>query len=141
MPARKIQAKNMKQIFSKQVIARGKKMLVGNDVLLLNRRIRLDMRFTENKKVAAYMKDNPLIDSEKKTILYKRKQRRYNKPSDFKNVLQNPLLLDFRRNGGNVFCDRLNIDGRNHWAKKPIDFKVLEILMRNQYAKRMVKAS
>ena len=87
------------------------------------------------------MKANPLATGEREAILYKRKQRRLNKPTEFKNVLQNPLLLDFSRNGGNVHCDRLNIYGRNHWAKKPIDFKVLSILMKNQYQKKLAKAS
>jgi hypothetical protein len=39
-----------------------------------------------------------------------------------------------------VYCNHfLTGDGRNHWAKTPIDFKVLAILIKNQQQKMEAK--
>jgi hypothetical protein len=116
--------------FTKEVIAAARKLQTRTDVLR-GKRVKLDMRYNFNKEIKAYMNWNPLGIAEQQKILEKRKIRWQNKQVEYKNVLSNPIVVDYRKNGKYcmVYCNHLRFaDGRNHWAKTSIDYKVLAVL-------------
>ena len=118
-------------IFSKEVIARAKKIQVSNSVIMCRKFPKLDMRYNFNKEVKRYLNYSPLTKTEIAIILEKRRVRYQRKEREYKNVLSNPLVVDYikRGKGCMVYCNHLRFgDGRNHWAKTFIDFKILSIL-------------
>lgn len=91
----------------------------------------LDMRKTFDKLVFSNIKE---IENniDRINVIALQKIRLKNKPYLFENILQNSIYLDYKMNGGKVFDDRLNVNGRNHWAKNETDKKVLQILKLNK---------
>ena len=68
----------------KKVKSLALKMMTNKcNLLFSNRGYKLDMRFTISRQIAAYIKDNPLSDSQKKEIIYKIRLRARNKPTGF----------------------------------------------------------
>jgi len=103
--------------------------------------LNFDMRFNVNK--LAYQKASEMRSSFtaeiSQEIRDKRKQRMQNKPFEFKNILDNPIVKDYISNNTSIkfiFSDRISFIGRrNHWAKSDQDRKILSIL--NKYHKKI----
>ena len=97
---------------------------------------RLDMRYRVSKLVLKIFKENQITDADRILIIQKRRERNLNKPSEFKSIMQNPILIDFFKNRGwikAVYSDRISFVGRNHWAKSRKDKIVLSILQKMKY--------
>jgi hypothetical protein len=62
----------------------------------------------------------------------KQEARRKAKPEHFTNILDAPLVRDWKSNkhryGFKVLSDRIIDGGRNHWAKNDRDKEILAIL-------------
>lgn len=64
----------------------------------------------------------------------KKEHRAMNRVSEFKNVLQNPIYLDYKENKPYLIVTNSHLHdtrtGRNHWARTGLDLKVLSIISR-----------
>lgn len=110
----------------------------GYYYLLLRKPFRYDGRTRIGRLSATLVNKLRVSEVERQEIINKRKQRCESRHmQDTGNVLTNKLFVDFRHNRGSVtgvYNDRISFYGRNHWAKTPIDFKVLSVLKRNYMA-------
>jgi hypothetical protein len=117
--------------YTKEEIAAARRMafhyLFSIDNIVLNRRFRYDHRTRIGNLAASIIRATPV---DRDAIRAKKRERAVRKNAmKFSNVLTNPLVIDFKKNGGQVLFDRLrHADGRNHWAKGHLDFKILKII-------------
>jgi hypothetical protein len=105
------------------------RLIMNPSNLLMQRRPKLDMRYTFSRQVLAEINR---IKFNRNEVIKKRKARRLNKYT-FSNVLHNPIVRDYFTNKSKLIAiapDRLIFSGRNHWAKSESDFKILKILNR-----------
>jgi len=114
--------------------------IVGFSARLSPRNFKLDMRFNFNREVVAAMKANALTAQQVDEVRAKRQDRRKRKVQRFKNILQNPLILDYLSNKhqlNHIGPNGLHFySNRNHWAKDNRDRKILEVLQKHFNPKR-----
>lgn len=93
---------------------------------------RLDMRKSFDRVVGIKVNNLLLSDKFKQDVeIAKRNIAKRQKKEKFKNVLNNPLVKDYIKNKKDIvaiYSDHINFGVRNHWAKCPMDIKILRIL-------------
>lgn len=95
------------------------------------RPIKVDRRTKHGQTVLAeYNRLKSEIDFSE--VRSKQRARRNAKPTAYTNVLQRPIVQDWKSNHGaygfKILSDRLVHGSRNHWAKNDTDRKILAIL-------------
>jgi len=82
-----------------------------------------------NSIVQELKSNSSFIEQVKKT----KKRRKENKPYEFSNILDNPIVRDWKANKRRltVYDNRLSDGYRNHWAKNEKDLQILKILRQN----------
>ena len=104
----------------------------GQNLTLLQPKIRMDKRYNFSRAVLAFYRANQLTDFERKIVLQKRKERRLNKPPQYVPLFELPIVKDWLKNKHEVNHIGQNVmqfwGGRNHWAKNDKDRQILAIL-------------
>ncbi len=109
------------------------KWLFSQSNIILNKEFKYDARTRIGNLAAAYVKQWGLSYEQK--IEIKNKQRaRSSKFLTFRNIKNNPIVLDYLRNKAyvkHINPQRIHFsNGRNHWAKTDQDAKILSVLMK-----------
>lgn len=89
-----------------------------------------DFRTNIDKKAFGIFKQlEQTVDKSK--IKQIKKERIKRKSFEQNNILDNKLLLDFKRNRCYIYNNHLSDGYRNHWAKNNQDLKVLSVLRKH----------
>lgn len=127
----------MKKIEKLQKLAKAKAYTIYfnqfNIALSNNKRSKRNFDLRTKLDTLAYCIYNQLEKTvNKQEIRQKQRSRAKAKNIECKNILENKLLLDFKRNKGMFIYENHLTDGyRNHWAKSKQDLKVIEVLRKN----------
>jgi hypothetical protein len=119
--------------YTKEEIKKARKIafshLFNTSNMLLGHRFKYDAR-TRIGKLSAMIFYSEAKKINTRDILALRKERSKRKPTEHSNMLNNKLLIDWRKNKAYSTITKTHIDfvNRNHWAKTSQDYKVLEVL-------------